>query len=462
VRIIRPPEGAPEGWDIADAIAEGVDLSDFMRENVQAEAPVGELITADESIDDANYPAGQPPKSALVIWQSLPLAKDKQGVPHANLSNGSIFLQFVDEFKGKIWLDTFRDRIYHTLRGATLPWTDADTRRVTAYFQQKLNLPNFAINTVDDAVQHAAEANPHNSVQEWLDGLEWDGTARLDTWLADFLSVDYNVYTKAVARKWLIGMCARAYDPGCKMDHMPVLEGRQGLSKSTFLDVLGGEWYKSLPMQFGEKDFLQAIQGAWLVEIPDMTGFSQREHGAIISTISIRRDEYRKSYGRRVEAHPRVTVFAATSEKDNYLKSQNGRRRYWPLKCTDIHIDGLRKSREQLFAEAVIAYRAGEDWWAMPEEADAEQRSRAEPDVWAQRVINIAEGNWSGSNFDMHLADITCTRILESIGVSIDRQTQSERNRVSTILEDNGWDNKRTANARLFYKKSDLLKRKGQ
>ena len=451
-----------QGWDLADGTAEG-----WTAERIEAHisetpldpdpkapksAPYGELITADERVDDENYPAGQPPRSSVVIWQSLPLAKDKQNVPHANLSNGSLLLRMLKDFKGKIWLDTFRDRIFHSLRGAPREWTDADTRRTASFFQQTVNLPTFALSTVEDAVQHAAECNPRNSVQEWLEQIEWDGIERLSTWPADLLGVEQNIYTQAIGRNWLIGMVARAYQPGCKMDHMPVLEGRQGLSKSSFLEVLGGEWFKSLPMQFGDKDFLQAIQGAWLVEIPDMTGFTQREHSAIISTITIRRDEYRKSYGRRVESHQRVSLFCATSERNNYLKSLNGRRRYWPLKCTDIHLDGLRQEREHLFAEAVLAYRAGEPWWLMPEEADAEQRSRSEPDPWAARVIEIAETYYEQAGGDVKAAQITCSMLLEKIGVTLDRQTHKERIRVGEIMESNGWLTKPTANARLFYK----------
>ena len=475
LRIVRPPKDVTQGWDLSDALAEQWShqrIYDHITENSDLiwpkEAPppppaapkrkaksngsAVDYLPANDRTESEDYPAGQPPRSSVALWQKLPFAKDKQGVPHANLSNGSLCLRHLDDFKGKIWLDTFRDRVYHTLLGTPREWADADTRRIATFFQQALNLPKFSIATVEDAVQHAAECNPHNSVCEWLESLEWDGTERLNTWLVDYLGVECNEYTTAAARKWLIGMVARAYRPGCKMDYMPVLEGRQGLSKSTFLEVLGGEWYKSLPMQFGEKDFLQAIQGAWLVEIPDMTGFSQREHGAILATITIRRDEYRKSYGRRVESHPRVSVFSATSEKDNYLKSINGRRRYWPLRCTEIHIDGLRAQRENLFAEAVIAYRGGEDWWKMPEQADTEQRSRAEPDPWAARVIEIAEIYYQQADCDVKRAQITCSFLLEKIGVPLDRQSHKERLRVGDIMDSNGWLTKPTANARLFYK----------
>jgi putative DNA primase/helicase len=486
VRIVQP-NGQALGWDIADAVSEGMsprEIANWCAAHItdkitakptpaaaaqittkpSAQTPEdlgdataepaleGEYMPIEERHTDEDYPDGQPPRSNIVTWKNLALATDSKDVPHVNVSNASLILRSHEEFKGKIWLDTFRDKIYHTLTGAARPWTDADTRRVTAFIQQTLNLPKFSSMTVHEAVQHAAECDPHNSVIEWLDSLQWDGMSRIDTWLTDTLEVEHNEYSMSVARNWLIGMVNRAYVPGCKMDHMPVLEGPQGLRKTTFLETLGGEWYKSLPMQFGEKDFLQAIKGAWLVEIPDMTGFSRREHGAIIATITIRCDEYRKSYGRETESHKRTTVFSATSERDNYLSDIRGRRRYWPLRCRKIHIDTLIEQRDNLFAEAVMLYKRGQTYWEMPESTDEEQRARSEPDPWAEKVIYTAETYFENSACDIFRAKITCSFLLEQLGVTLDRQSQTERNRVSAILDSNGWKIHRTPNARLWYK----------
>ena len=392
--------------------------------------------------------------STVVVWQSLPLATNGKGEPYSNVANGSIFLRFLDEFKGKIWLDTFRDKIYHTTRGgAPTLWTDADTRRICVYFQQTLQMPKFSAVTAYEAVQHAAECNPRNSVIDWLESLPpWDRTHRLNHWLTDTLCVEGNEYTKAVGRNWLIAMVRRAYQPGSKFDHMPVLEGKQGLSKTSFLEVLGGEWYKSIPTAFGDKDFLQAIQGAWLVEIPDMTGFSRREHTAILATITIRVDEYRKSYGRVVESHPRVAIFAATSERDNYLDDVRGRRRYWPLRCTDINVEVLQTQRDQLFAEALEAFRNNEPHWIIPDDlANAEQMQRAEPDIWTEAILAKADDMWLEGRYDRRRANITAYRLLDAIGLHVDRQTQKDRNRVSAIMEQNGWKYHRYPHGRVWY-----------
>jgi predicted P-loop ATPase len=393
-------------------------------------------------------------KSVAISWQEMGLESSDGKLPHINLSNVSLILQRDPNFSGKIWLDTFRDKIYHTVRSDVSElWTDADTRRTAAYVQQSLKLPKVSTLLMHESVQHASECNPHNSVTEWLNSLHWNGTSRLNDWLTDTLGVEKNEYTQAVARNWPIAMVARAFQPGCKFDHMPVLEGKQGLNKTTFLEVLGGEWYKSLPMSFGEKDFLMAIQGAWLVEIPDMTGFSRREHSAVLATITIRVDEYRKSYGRTVESHPRIAIFAATSEKDNYLKNSNGRRRYWPLRCKHIDLNCLRQQREQIFAEAVVRYRAGETYWEMPETTDNEQLSRTEHDAWAQKVLDWADDTWAGAGNDMKRASITSTLILsKALEIPLKDQDQMKLERIGIIMRSDGWETKHTARARLWFK----------
>jgi predicted P-loop ATPase len=318
-------------------------------------------------------------------------------VPVPSLANVSKILQAHPIFKGHIWFDDFRGAVYHTLRGPTpVRWTDAETRALTVNIQQQLRLPKFYTRIVEEGLQHAAECNRRNSLTAWLDGLEpWDGIERLDMWLADCAGVEFNEYSKAIASNWLIAMVARAYKPGCKMDNMPVLEGVSGLNKTQLLEVLGDEWYKPLPMEFGSKDFLQALRGAWLVEIPDMTGFGRVAHSAILATLTIRNDTYRAPYGREPQEYARTCVFAATSETDDYLSDTRGKRRYWPLRCTDINLDALRANREQLFAEAIVRYRAGGKWYLMPKgETEDEQSARASGDPWEDLIAPKLDARW--------------------------------------------------------------------
>jgi putative DNA primase/helicase len=261
--------------------------------------------------------------------------------------------------------------------------------------------------------------------------LQWDGTPRLRDWLCDYLGVARTEYTMAVAQNWLVSMIARAFKPGCQVDTMPVLEGMMGRGKSSALALLGGEWYAALPDAFGSRDFLQAIQGTWLVEIPDLAGFSKREHSHIIAIITNRSDRYRAAYGRWVEDHERQCVFAATSEKDDYLSDSRGIRRYWPLRISHIDLDALAKVREQLFAEAVIKYQGGAGWYDTPvEETRAAQIERRDDDPWTETVMA-----WCCVQEEINVGDV----LTSCLQIEKGRQTQIEKRRVASILRDAGW-----------------------
>jgi predicted P-loop ATPase len=169
-----------------------------------------------------------------------------------------------------------------------------------------------------------------------------------------------------------------------------------------------------------------------MIEVPDMSGFSRREHSNILATITTREDVYRKSHGRITEEHPRVTIFAATSENSEYLQESRGRRRYWPLVCGEINLDGLHSSREQIFAEAVVKYRAGANWYDMPEETDIEQAARASQDIWTNRVLDYA-----ASYGDNKLK--TETILEHAIKMDADRWDEGHKRRIYRILTENGY-----------------------
>lgn len=463
VRVLQP-NGQAQGWDAADAIQEGWDrarISQYIKDHV------GESIVAPEPAPAVLRESGAPPRqeprptptrsitiseppelddSALVSWGSLGLDCNGNQIPHPTLANASKILQLYRNFKGHIWYDEFRGNVYHTLRGpAPQPWTDRDTRQVTVAIQQQLRLPKFTLGLVRDAITHAAECHSRNSLTDWLDSLTWDGIERLNTWLADCAGVELTDYTQAVSRNWPIAMVARAYQPGCKMDNIPVLEGVSGLNKTQFLEVLGGEWYEALPMEFGTKDFLQTLQGVWLAEIPDMTGFERSDHSRVISMLSIPRDKYRKAYGYTPERYLRTTIFAATSEDDDYLLDRRGKRRFWPIRCTDINLDSLRQQRDNLFAEAVIRYRAGESWYRMPASAAEEQESRLVEDTWVRLIMEYANSRWDQLMRIGNPPQLTLTEILvDGLKLASDRQTSGVCRRAAAILRANGWVSKRT------------------
>jgi putative DNA primase/helicase len=213
-----------------------------------------------------------------------------------------------------------------------------------------------------------------------------------------------------------------------------VLEGITGRGKSTALEILGGEWYTSLPDAFGAKGFIENIQGVWLVEIPDLAGFSKRDHNHIVAFITTPSDRFRASYGRRSESHPRTCVFTATSENDEYLQSQTGIRRFWPLRCGGVdafNLAGLREARDQLFAEAVHEFRAGATWHETPlADTQAEQAERREDDPWTEIVMMYASRH----------REVTAADCLTmALNIDIGKQGQLDKRRIASILRGSGW-----------------------
>lgn len=474
VKVLNP-NGAAPGWDIGDAIDKEKwatdQIMEWMRNHMgpAIESTPAEDPPAREVPPRDNPPADNTPPtselttptddspSAIVSWEDLGLDTAGGKVPHPNIANASRIIQMYRNFRGRVWFDEFRGEIYHTLSGDhPIPWTDADTRRVTVAIQQQLRLHKFSERIVRDGIQHAAECQSRNSLTEWLNSLTWDGQERLSTWLSDTAGVEANDYTQAIARNWLIAMVARAFKPGCKMDNIPVLEGVSGLNKSQFLEVLGGEWYEALPMEFGTKDFLQSLQGIWLAEIPDMTGFAKADHTRVISLLSVPRDKFRKAYGHTPERFQRTTIFAATSEDDDYLTDSRGKRRFWPVRCTDIDLNALRLQRDQLFAEAVTAYRAGETWYQMPASAAIEQEHRLQQDTWVEMIRAYVDPIWdqqTRSSSDGYASGIPMSHIMmDALKLTAGQHGMRELRRAASIMRSLGWRIKHTNLGNLWRK----------
>lgn len=236
-------------------------------------------------------------------------------------------------------------------------------------------------------------------------------------------------------------MVARIFRPGCKFDYMLVLEGKQGQGKSSFFRILADPWFSETPFDIGTNEGNMSIQGVWLQEMPELGMFSRSEDTAFKSFLATTKDKFRRPYDRRPVDAKRVCVFGGTTNLDTYLKDQTGNRRIWPVRCAEIDVAYLQEIREQLFAEAIVAFNAGERFYPTPDEErlyfEPEQASRLAFDGWEELIIEyLNDPNERFCNF------YTATQILLQ-ACKVEKSKIDEANkmtsRVGRIMSKIGW-----------------------
>lgn len=362
VKIPAPGE-KPDGWDIADAIAEGLTgaaLADFLRapENRSERQLASPPETASTPSD-----AGAGKEKKAGVW--IPdLIYKKDGLAPC-LSNVYQILAHRPEWRGVVAYDEFalcvvKRRPPPFAGGGEGEWDSTDDSRGAMWLQREYSFtPSSAV--VAEAVEVLARANAWHPVRAWLRSLEWDGEARLTTWLSKYLGVELTKYTARVAKWWLMGAVKRVLQPGCKFDYCLVLEGPQGKGKSTALAIIGGDWFGDTDLDLAHKDSMSALRGKLVYEIAELGALARSEEKRQKSFLSRRIDEYRPVYGRREIKAPRQLVFGGSTNEFEWNKDPTGGRRFWPVMCAgEFDLDGLRDVRDQLFAEALLCVEAGQ------------------------------------------------------------------------------------------------------
>ncbi|TQF12491.1 DNA primase [Myxococcus llanfairpwllgwyngyllgogerychwyrndrobwllllantysiliogogogochensis] len=223
-----------------------------------------------------------------------------------------------------------------------------------------------------------AKRNSYDPVADYLAGLVWDGKPRLDELLATYFGARGDAgYLRAVGAKWAISAVARALRPGCKVDTVMILEGPQGLRKSTAFRILGGRYFSDAPVDVTNKDSAMLASQFWFIELAELSTFRKSEDQALKAFITRTEDTYRPPYGRTNVKTPRRCVFVGTTNDDDYLRDPTGHRRFWPVKCSRIDTEALARDRDQIWAEAVVRFHQGESWWLTNEEATGAEQQAA-------------------------------------------------------------------------------------
>lgn len=384
-----------------DARSESSKTKSFaaMEEMARADKAVKKLI-ATENLTESRYDFAEglePEDDENVDWMTE-LEVDGKGKYLSNANNINLILANDKRLKGKFKQNDFDGKRYLF---NSVPWRaitkpepvkNVDYSGVRNYIESIYGISGNL--KIDDSLALVFEKQSFHPVKDYLNLLEWDGESRVDSLLIDYFGADNNIYSREAIRKMLCGAVARIMRPGTKYDLVLTLVGSQGSYKSTFINKLGRGWFSDSFTTVQGKEAFEQIQGAWLVEIAEMSGFKKAEVESVKHFITKQEDTFRPAYGRTSETYPRQCVFFGTTNNRDFLRDPSGNRRFMPI---DVNVDRVIKKVttdldseiDQIWAEAVELYKAGEPLY-LSAEAEAiarhEQSSHCEQDERAGMI----------------------------------------------------------------------------
>lgn len=315
--------------------------------------------------------------------------------------------------------------------------TDQDNLDITGWIQW--NGVHAGPATVYDAMRAVCSANRYNPVHDYLNSLSWDGITRLDTLFIDHAGTPDTPLNQVYSARWFIQAVARVMDPGCQADAMLVLEGPQGLKKSTLLrELFGDMWFTDHLPDLTTKDALIQLRGVWCVEIGELATLGRAGNAKIKQFLTSRVDRYRDPYGRVVADFPRTSVFAGSVNPgaSGYLTDETGARRFWPLPISKpVDVAAIRELRDQIWAEALARYHANDAWYLDSSELDGlareGQADRYSIDPWQEKI-----GDYLARREECGLEEVLRGPLNKT---DVGEWTQADMNRIARCLSVAGW-----------------------
>ncbi len=294
-------------------------------------------------------PLPPPPKDLDLLFTY----KNKDKVYTLNTENVCRVLNY--DFKGQFRYDLFKNVFEMCDGGKWRVLEDNDA----VVIQTKISIlytffQKVGKDMVYDAIMKVSKDHAYDSASDFIKSIKWDGTKRLDSWLTTVYGTPNDKYHIAVGSNWIKGLVKRIIEPGCKFDYVLVLEGEQGVKKSTSLGILGGDWHVETTMSTDSKDFFMQFAGKAIIEFSEGETLSRTEVKRMKAIITMQSDKYRPPYERVSKDFPRRCVFAMTTNQTEYLKDETGNRRWLPVTVMvpEANIEWLAENRNQLFAEA--------------------------------------------------------------------------------------------------------------
>lgn len=456
LRYVEPPGDAkPPKWDVADAIVTDkwgrAEVLAWAKERVKpleiVSAPArpaakvvnlqGEEIDADQWRAEAVCTEDGRMKPRATVNFRVVIQQHMRKMFRWNEFSHTVFVAERPPWSGsadKAW----RPR----------PLIENDIAQVCNFLERKLLAPRTA--EALSMITVVAEENSYHPIRDYLSRLAWDGVPRLAGGMwegesiqhmpAEYMGAPDAPIYGAFMRRWMISAVARIMLPGCKADCMIVLEGSQGAKKSSVLRTLstvdGVEYFTDAIGDIESKDGLMQIQGIWIAEIAELNAFQRKEADAIKSWLSRSVDRFRPPFDRLTIDFPRQCVIAGTlNPTDGFLRDSTGARRFWPIPVRGpIDVGRVAEDRDQLWAEAVAAWRAGEQWHLTPEEtaqAKATTDDRYEEEPLGQSIEDFLA--------QTPLASFTADDVYRALGLSNRDKSKAVAMQVASYLRRRGY-----------------------
>ena len=360
-------------------------------------------------------------------WQLLLKRNQQTGEVKSTIDNIMLILEHDPRIRGKFALNEFtgRGEILDVLpwstggRESRRMWSDTDSNALYWWMEKTWGITGRG--NIDSALDVHAKLHAFNPVVDYLTGIKWDRTPRLDTLFVDYLGAEDSEYTRTVTRKCFVAAVARAMNPGCKFDNMLILCGPQGIGKSTILDRMSKGWFNDSIRTFEGKEASELLQGVWIIEVAELDAFRRTDVSCIKQFLSLTSDRYRQAYGRNVTEFKRRCVFFGTCNNIDFLQDTTGNRRFWPVDARvqaptkDVFIDLTTAEIDQIWAEAYFRFITGEQIFLSGEAAEAamtkqeahrersiqegaivEFMNRKVPQDWAKWPVDRRRDFWAG------------------------------------------------------------------
>lgn len=447
VKIIYPDRNS--GWDAADAVAEGWDYERFStwakplvkkiepyKQVFASEILDAEIKPIKESKPDGDLEANIDSKMrSMYVELGLDMDQNKTKLLQTSINVERVLLRH-PYFKGNVWYDEFYDRSFIKLNGTVKAVEDSTYLELFSLFQDKFKFLKLSKTTCDLGLDQAALKDKRNEPQTWLNSLVWDGVSRIEEFFIRAYGTEDNEYTRKVSQNFFVAQAARVLTPGCKFDNMVILEGLQGTGKSNSLKALiGDKWFVEAQSTMDSKDFEIGLLGKIIVEFGELDQFRKAETTLIKKKLSCSIDSFRPVHGKKNKDYPRTCIFVGTTNKDDYLQDETGARRFWPISTGKIDIDYITANKDQLYAEAVVKFKDGFEYYSVPETAKDEQELRRYVHPWEDIIKNYFNSGIGLTTYHITVADIWHT----ILGGEVIRLEHKNSIAIGKIMKAIGW-----------------------